>query len=86
MAQRAVLRMQLRRIGDLLSQVRRGVDQKPVAVICTDGNAGLSALQFGPLTPGRPAHLATAIPLRNTTTCCSSENDDTQHEIAPSVS
>ena len=56
-AQRAGLRMQLRRRDQLLAQVRRGVDQEPVVAVGADRDRGLGAPRVRDdrlARPGRP--------------------------------
>src|ERR1700733_14633556 len=72
------------RCGDqLLTQIRRGIDQKPVLVIGADRNRSLGALKFGMLGSRDPANPASAIPLRNPTACRGAQDDDAKHDPSP---
>jgi hypothetical protein len=74
--------VKLGRIGDLLSQVGRGIDQEPVGIVGRHRDRGLTAPQVWPLIARRTTNPASAIPLRNTAAGRGSKNDNTQHEIA----
>src|ERR1700733_12845286 len=74
------------RCGDqLLTQIRRGIDQKPVLVIGADRNRSLGASKFGMLGSRDPANPASAIPLRNPTTCRGAQDDDAKHDPSPGI-
>jgi hypothetical protein len=66
--------MKLRIGNDLLTQIRGGIDQKPVAIIGADGQRRLCRAQFGMAGARGVAHFAVAIPLRNATPCRSAQN------------
>src|SRR6266702_8273349 len=80
------LGMKLRRRGYLLAQIGRGVDQEPVRTIGADGDRGLRAPEFGAFGSRHQAHRTTAIPLRNTATCCGAQDDDAKHDPSPGES
>src|ERR1043166_3808862 len=82
MAETSRFRMQLRRHAELLAQVRRGVNQKPVLCVGADGDRCLGALKSG-LAPRRAAYRATAIPLWNAATGGGSQNEDAKHGSSP---
>jgi hypothetical protein len=74
-----VLRMQERRRLNLRPQVRRSVDQNPVATVSRHGEASLSArLDLGVTVPGQLTGGAPTIPLRKATTRRGAENDGGQ--------
>src|SRR5579872_610478 len=75
--------VQLWRRDQLLTQVRRRVDQKPVMIVCADRQRRLGALKLGMLSSCGPANPTAAIPLRNATTCCGAQDDDAQHDSSP---
>ena len=85
MAQMARPGVKLRCRDNLLAQIRRGVDQKPVFAVGADRNRGLGRLQFRLRTAGRATDLAITIPLRNTTARRSPENDDAHKEAPRSI-
>src|ERR1700742_4816786 len=78
--------MKLRRRGQLLPQIRRGIDQEPVVAVGADGNRSLRALKFWVLGSRGLTHRTAAIPLRNATTCRGAQDDDAQHDPSPGIS
>jgi len=85
-AQRAFPGVKLRRADQLLAQVGRGIDQEPVGAIGAEGDGSLRALQFRVVGPRGPAHLASAIPLRNTAAGRCAQDDDAKHDPSPGSS
>src|SRR5215472_11513640 len=83
MAQRAFPWMKLWGCDQLLAQVGGGVDEVPVIAVGADRNRGLRAAKFGMLAPGRPAHLAAAIPLRYAAAGGCAQDDDAKHDPSP---
>src|SRR5579871_210451 len=75
--------MQLWRRDQLLAQVRRRVDQKPVMIVRADRQRRLGASELGMLSSCGLAYPTAAIPLRNATTCCGAQDDDAQHDSSP---
>ena len=75
--------VKLRGRDQLLAQVGRGVDQKPVRAVGADRDRGLGALQFGMFVSRSPANRTSAIPLRNATTCRGAQDDDAKHDSSP---
>ncbi len=86
MPELAFLRMKLRDCDHLLAQVGGGVDQVPMRSVGADRDRGLGAAQFGIFVACLPAHLASAIPLRNTAACRGAEDDDAKHDPSPGAS
>src|ERR1700693_975892 len=80
------LGVKLRCRDQLLTQIRRGIDQKPVLVIGADRNRSLGALKFGMLGSRYPANPTSAIPLRNATARRGAQDDDAQHYPSPGYS
>src|ERR1022692_1932878 len=74
--------VKLRRRDQLLAQIGRGIDQKPVVAVGADRNRGLSALKSG-IGSGHQANRTSAIPLRNATTCRGAQDDDAKHDPSP---
>src|SRR6476660_6811601 len=78
--------MKLRGCDQLLAQIGRGVDQKPVFAVCTDCDRGLRALKLGMFGSRRPANRTSAIPLRDATTRRGAQDDDAKHDPSPGYS
>src|SRR5256885_12288795 len=83
MTKLAGYRMKLRRCNQLLAQIRRCIDQKPVLAVGTDRDRCLDALKLGMFGSRCPANRTSAIPLRNATTCRGAEDDDAKHDSSP---
>src|SRR6202171_295242 len=75
--------MKLRRRDQLLAQIGRRIDQKPVSAIGADRNRSLGALEFGMFGSRCQANRTSAIPLRNTTTGRGAQDDDAKHDPSP---
>src|SRR5438552_11628353 len=75
--------MKPRRRDQLLAQIGRRIDQKPVTAIGADRNRSLGALKFGMFGSRRQANRTSAIPLRNTTTGRGAQDDDAKHDPSP---
>src|SRR6266478_1472761 len=75
--------MKLRRRDQLLAQIGRRIDQKPVTAIGADRNRSLGALELGMFGSRCQANQTFAIPLRNTTTGRDAEDDDAKHDPSP---
>jgi hypothetical protein len=75
--------VKLRRRDQLLAQIGRRIDQKPVIAIGADRNRSLSALQFGMFGSRDPANRTSAVPLRNATPCRGAQDDDAKHDPSP---
>jgi hypothetical protein len=75
--------MKLRRRDQLLAQIGRRIDQKPVIAIGADRNRSLGAPEFGMFGSRRQANRTSAIPLRNTTTGRGAQDDDAKHDPSP---
>ena len=75
--------MKLRRCDQLLAQIGRRIDQKPVISIGADRNRSLGAPEFGMFGSRRQANRTSAIPLRNTTTGRDAQDDDAKHDPSP---
>ena len=68
--------VQRRRRGDLLAQIRRGIDQEPGFPVGRNREARLGPrLDAGIAGPGQTTHRAAAVPLGNTAARCRAEND-----------
>src|SRR5258708_34342436 len=75
--------MKLRRCDQLLAQIGRSIDQKPVISIGADRNRRLGTLEFGVLGSSGEANRTSAIPLRNPATCRGAQDDDPKHDPSP---
>src|SRR5260370_15431434 len=75
--------MKLWRRDQLLAQIGRRIDQKPVTAIGADRNRSLGAPEFGMFGSRRLANRTSAIPLRNTTTGRGAQDDDAKHDPSP---
>src|SRR5438552_16892634 len=75
--------MKPRRRDQLLAQIGRRIDQKPVTAIGADRNRSLGALKFGMFGSRRQANRTSAIPLRNTTTGRDAQDDDAKNDPSP---
>src|SRR3954471_14560515 len=76
--------MQLRRCGQLLAQIGRRVDEKPVVAVGADRDRRLGACQSG-IAARLPANRTAAIPLRNPATGCGAQDDDAKHGSSPGI-
>ncbi len=85
-AELAGLGVKLRRRDQLLAQIGRGVDQKPVRAVGADRDRGLGAPQFGIFASRLPAHRTSAIPLRNAAAGRGAQDDDAKHDPSPGAS
>src|SRR5689334_23239912 len=86
MPELAGLGMKLRRRDQLLTQVRRGVDQVPVRALSADRDRGLGAAQFGIFASCFPAYRTSAVPLRDTAAGRGAQDDDAKHDPSPGAS
>src|SRR5262245_45814819 len=78
-----MFRMKLGGGDQLLPQVGRGVDEKPMCAVGAERDRGLRAPQFRLVASRGPAHLATAIPLWNAAARRSAQDDDAKHDPSP---
>ena len=85
-AKLAGLRVKLRRRDQLLAQIGRRIDQKPVIAVGADRDRGLGALKLGMFGSRCPANRTAAIPLRNATTRRGAQDDDAKHDPSPGIS
>ena len=83
MALQARLGPQRRGIGNLLAQIGRGVDQKPVLAVGTDGDRSLVAADIELARARITAVVAAAIPLRHAAACRGTEYEDFSHSGKP---
>ena len=83
MAQRAAFGVKLLGRDQLLAQVGRSVDEKPVLAVSADSDRGLRASELGMFATRLPAYLATAIPLRHAAAGSSAQDDDAKHDPSP---
>ncbi len=82
-AELTILGMQLRRGSELLAQIGRGVDEKPVRAVAAHRDRGLRAPEVWLLASRRPANRTSAIPLRYAAAGCGAQDDDAEHERVP---
>jgi hypothetical protein len=75
--------VKLWRCDQLLAQIGRRIDQEPVIAVGADRDRSLGALKLGMLGSRCQANRATAIPLRNATTCRGAQDDDAKHDPSP---
>ncbi len=76
--------MQRGRRGDLLAQIRAGVDEEPMLTVHRSGDARLAAWRRGGVArAGSLAAGAGGIPLRKPTTGAGAEYNDPEHQSAP---
>ncbi len=75
--------MKLRCRDQLLAQIGRSVDQKPVVAVGADRDRSLGALKFGLFGSRFQANRTSAIPLRNATTRRGAQDDDAKHDPSP---
>src|SRR6185437_5626373 len=83
MAERPKPRMKLGGRYQLLAEVGGGVDEEPVPTVGAECDRGLRALQLRMVVSRGPAHLASAIPLRNAAARRGAQDDDAEHDPSP---
>src|SRR3954469_5640362 len=79
-AQPIFLGMKLRRRGQLLAQIGRGIDEVPVLAVAAYRDRGLGASEFGSFASRFPANRTSAIPLRNPAPRGGAQDDDAKHD------
>ena len=77
--------VKLRRCGQLLAQVGRGIDQEPVLAVGADRDRSLRARKLRMFATCHPADRTSAIPLRNAAACRRAQDDDAKHDPSPGI-